>query len=129
MNDIRIEKFIHKYEGDTAERIKTKNEHIHDRPRVYIISKIVDREFKVKQNARQRECRQRKKKLREKQQLLLHHQQLSVASRKAEGIKRRRANTRKLKREKGKIAQSVPTVTEREFEDEKIIILATFRSN
>ncbi|CAF3930393.1 unnamed protein product [Rotaria sp. Silwood1] len=71
------------------------------------ISKTFDREFKAKQNARQRKCRQRKKEAQRETTIALASPATKRDSRKAEGIKRRRANIRKLKNENEKLLDKI----------------------
>lgn len=67
------------------------------------MSKPFDLEFKAKQNARQRKCRQRKKEAQKEKAIALAPPPTKTASRKIEGVKRRRANSRKLKNDNEKL--------------------------
>lgn len=72
-----------------------------------VMSKTFDHEFKEKQNARQRKCRQRKKEAQQEATVALALPATKLDSRKAEGIKRRRVNTRKLKNDNEKLLNEV----------------------
>jgi hypothetical protein len=85
------------------------------------MSKIFDRDFKAKQNARQRKYRQRKKEAQREAAIALAPPATKSDSRKAEGIKRRRVSTRKLKNENEKLLNKIQQIQKENLKMKRLL--------